>query len=73
MLDSQAVKGAYVYDYTITQGGITRHLRSVFALQSKEGMTSQFLVSLTAQCLESQHKDLAHALTAVTDSYKGGA
>ena len=71
MLDAKVQSGSYVYDYTIEQAGTTRHLRTVYALVSKEGTTTQKLVTLTAQCLESRYDEVKPVLKAVTDSYKG--
>ena len=73
MVSQDTIKGSYVYDYTIEQkGGPKRHLRSLFAIKAdpiKDGASS-ILVSLTAQCLEASHKDLAPMFKAVMESYK---
>ena len=36
LIDQKAVKGNYVYDYTITQTTAKRHLRTVFSVQLEE-------------------------------------
>ncbi len=70
MLAKETFKGNYVYDYTIEQkGGPKRHLRSIFAIKADAG--ASVLVTLTAQCLEARHADLAPTFKAVIESYVG--
>jgi len=69
MIASSVRKGNYVYDYTIEQkNGPTRHLLSLFTVQADAG--ASILVSLTAQCLDSNYAELAPTFNAVIESYK---
>jgi hypothetical protein len=70
MLEQAVVRGNYIFDYTIaTSGQPTRHLRTVFSIQTEEGR-GKALITLTAQCLQSKHTAAQETLKAVCDSFK---
>jgi len=71
MLDSSVVKGAYVYDYLISATGAPqRHLRSLFSIKVEPTRASSTLVTLTAQCLETNYQAAAPTLKMVCDTFK---
>ncbi len=66
MIEQQAVKGNYVYDYVIQQTGQPdRHLRTVMAI-----VPGRALLTLTAQCADSDYAQLAKTLRAVVESFE---
>lgn len=70
LVSSKTVKGCYVYDYTVKQSGQpTRHLLSLLAIKLEEGR-GKSLVTLTAQCVESQHAALSKQFSAIVESWK---
>ena len=71
MLSSKTVKGSYVYDYIIRQSGQpSRHLLTLFTIKLEAGRGKQ-LVTLTAQCTEDRHQDLASTFESIIASWKG--
>ena len=71
MIEQTALRGAYVYDYVIEQrGNPTRHLRTLVTVALEVGRGKR-LVTLTAQCDEAKHQQLAPVLNKVIDSFKG--
>lgn len=69
LIDQKAVKGNYIYDYTITQTTAKRHLRTVFSVQLEEGRGKN-IVTLTTQCLEPRYAEVGPAMSKIIDSFK---
>ena len=73
LIEQKTVRGSYIYDYTIRQTGQpTRHLLSLFTVKLEAGRGKE-LVTLTAQCEEGRHKDLAATFDQVITSWKAAA
>lgn len=62
---TDTAKNAYIVEYTISSGGIPRHLLTVFSLQP-----GRYLISLTGQTLEDNWRAQEPVIKAVADSYK---
>jgi hypothetical protein len=70
MIEQVAARGSYIYDYVIEQrGNPTRHLRTAVTVALEEGRGKR-LVTLTAQCDEARHAQLAPMLKGIIESFK---
>lgn len=71
MIKSESRKGGYFFDYTVkVDGQPKRHFRTIFSLvPGATGGAGSVLVTLTAQCLESQYDNVKGMFDKVIDSY----
>lgn len=70
MLEQSTVGSTYLYDYVITQKyQPERHLRTVFSVETEEGR-GKWLVTMTAQCLQSDYAAAKPLLEAIVKSFK---
>lgn len=59
------MRNAYVYEYTITQKGVKRHLYTIFSLNA-----GKYLNTLTGQSKEEVWSEVEPMIKAVADSFQ---